>query len=143
VQIECLIGQSQPLLSKLPNRAHVFVFLFLLATHTWRKIHCQGRPFKQHLGRDLKSLQFASKCTFPAVCSFLYYHEMGLLQGLNITYTSGKSRPNSTLLNILKPFSLSPPNKNVYQRQIWIFSDFEFCLREIFITNDHLTVCTL
>ena len=83
MKTECLIGQSQPLLSKLPNRAHVFVFLFLLATHTWRKIHCQGRPFKQHLGRDLKSLQFASKCTFPAVCSFLYYHEMGLLQGLN------------------------------------------------------------
>ena len=130
MKTECLIGQSQPLLSKLPNRAHVFVFLFLLATHTWRKIHCQGRPFKQHLGRDLKSLQFASKCTFPAVCSFLYYHEMGLLQGLNITFTSRKSRPSfSQHSETVFPFSAQQkclPAANLDLFWLWILFERNF-----------------
>ena len=114
----------------MPNRAHVFVFLFLIATNTWRKIHCQGRPFKQHLGRDLKSLQFASKCTFPAVCSFLYYHEMGLLQGLNITYTSGKSRPNfSQHSETVFPFSAQQkclPAANLDLFWLWILFERNF-----------------
>jgi hypothetical protein len=98
-QVDWLIDWKDQSLSKVPNRAHVFVFLFLRATHTWRKIHCQGRPFEQHMGRDFEILQFLRRNAFFLKKFWIY--EVDLLQGRDILNVKS---PVPTFLSFPKPF---------------------------------------
>ena len=137
--VDWLIDRKEQSLSKLPNRAHVLVFLFLRATHTWRKIHCQGRPFKQHMGRDFDILQFlnASKCIFPQEV-FLYRIYMKLVcckaKILNV------KSPVPTFLSFPKPFSLRP-TKMFISAKTWILFWRLNSVWEKFLSPMDLTEC--
>lgn len=122
-----MVGWKEESLSKAPNRAHVFVFLFLRATHTWRKIHCQGRPFQQHVGRDFEILPFLRQNAFLSR-SFEYLKWICWQEILNV------KSPVPTFLSFPKPISLRP-TKMFISSKSGSFSDFEFSLREIFITD--------
>jgi len=72
---------------------------------------------------------------------FLYrIYEVDLLQGRDILNVKS---PVPTFLSFPKPFSLRRPTKMFISGKSGSFSDFEFSLREIFITDGSDRVCTL